>query len=113
MLLRILELRFPTLVARAFADDTAAVSEALATEADSIMRTFQEYGSMSGLHLNLQKTVVIPLADVDPAAWGDRFTAAHPSWTGVQFATWATYLGFAVGPGKADHSWDKANTKLV
>ena len=55
MLLRILELRFPTLVARAFADDTAAVSEALATEADSIMRTFQEYGSMSGLHLNLHK----------------------------------------------------------
>ena len=41
LLLRILELRFPTMLARAFADDTAAVSDAFPTDADAIWPLFK------------------------------------------------------------------------
>ena len=86
LLLRILERRFPRLLTRAFADDTAAVSDAFPSDADAIMDIFHTYGEMSGLRLNLDKTVVIPLTLEDPAAWGERFLRTHPAWTGVRFA---------------------------
>ena len=41
---------------------------------------------MSGLRLNLGKTLVIPLTLDDPVAWGDRFVQQHPTWAGVGFA---------------------------
>ena len=41
---------------------------------------------MSGLRLNLSKTIVIPLTLDDPSDWGDQFVRDHPTWAGVQFA---------------------------
>ena len=86
LLLRILARRLPQLLTRAFADDTAAVSDAFPSDADAIMDIFHTYGEMSGLRLNLAKTIVIPLTLEDPAAWGERFLLTHPAWTGVRFA---------------------------
>jgi len=36
----------------------------------------------------------------------------HLPWGDACFTTWALYLGFAIGPGKADHSWDRAIASL-
>ena len=112
LLLRILSKRFPTLVARAFADDTAAVSADIFGNAAELLDVFRRYAAMSGLHLNLRKTVFIPLASEALEPWGERFLREHPAWQGVQINDRGTYLGFAVGPGQAGHSWDKASGKL-
>ena len=67
---------------------------------------------MSGLHLNLAKTTVIPLDTVDLEAWRAQLLATAPAWQGVQICSWGTYLGFAVGPGKKDRSWRKGADRL-
>ena len=83
LLLRALALRFPTLTARAFADDTAVVASSFTEHADALLDTFRRYAAMSGLHLNLRKTVVIPLVPEALDQWGDRFLREHPAWQGV------------------------------
>ena len=78
LLLRILSKRFPTLVARAFADDTAAVSADIFSDAAALLDVFRRYAAMSGLELNMRKTVIIPLVPEAPDRWGARFLAAFP-----------------------------------
>ena len=68
---------------------------------------------MSGLALNLRKTVIIPLCTADPARWGERFLLSFPQWSGVQFASYGIYLGYAIGPAKGAFSWEKAEGKLL
>ena len=68
---------------------------------------------MSGLALNLRKTVIIPLCTADPASWGERFLLSFPQWSGVQFASYGIYLGYAIGPAKGAFSWEKAEGKLL
>ena len=55
ILLRYLNHHVPGMGLRAFADDTAAVHPEFKTEAETIMKIFQEYAGMSNLHLNLKK----------------------------------------------------------
>ena len=83
LLLRILQKRFPDLVARAFADDTAAVSPDISSHAADLLHVFQRYEAMSGLGLNLRKTVIIPLVPEAPDSWGERFLTSFPQWSGV------------------------------
>ena len=73
LLLRILAKRFPALVARAFADDTATVSADITSDAPALLEVFRQYEAMSGLALNLRKTVIIPLTLEAPDRWGARF----------------------------------------
>ena len=61
VLLQTLKLRLPTSTSKAFADDIGAVTTDFpATQAIS-ERTFAEFAEMSGLELNIKKTVCIPL----------------------------------------------------
>ena len=113
ILLRLLAKRFPAMLARAFADDTAAVTADLSGDADALLDIFDSYARMSGLCLNLRKTVIIPLTTRQVDDWAAEFLRDHPKWAGVQIASWGTYLGFAVGPGKGTHSWEKPCSKLV
>ena len=83
LLLRILSKRFPTLVARAFADDTAAVSADIFSDAAALLDVFRRYAAMSGLELNMRKTVIIPLVPEAPDSWGERFLTSFPQWSGV------------------------------
>eukprot|EP00972_Heterocapsa_arctica_P043452 6415435-Heterocapsa_arctica.AAC.1 len=46
---------------RAFADDTAMVIPHFHKVADGVLATFRDYAVMSGLKLNVSKTVIIPL----------------------------------------------------
>ena len=83
LLLRLLAKRFPDLVARAFADDTAAVSPDISSHAANLLDVFRRYEAMSGLALNMRKTVIIPLVPEAPASWGERFLISFPQWSGV------------------------------
>ena len=111
LLLRRLTRLFPDATFRAFADDIGAVFKNIVGDARMIMEVFKQFGAASGLDLNFPKTVVIPLWDeLEPNA-KQEMTAKDSSWSGVEFREVATYLGFVIGPGKGDSSWDKACRK--
>ena len=61
ILLRKLAKDHPDSVIRAFADDTAMVSPDLWRDASAIAAMFNDFGQISGLTLNIPKTVAIPL----------------------------------------------------
>ena len=48
-------------VIRAYADDTAVLVQNLWEDTPTLARIFSDFGNMSNLQLNLNKTVVIPL----------------------------------------------------
>ena len=51
----------PHIRKRAYADDLAAVTHSLSSDSKIILRIIREYGDISGLHLNVHKTVAVPL----------------------------------------------------
>ena len=53
--------RLPTAVVRAYADDTAVLVQDLWKDAPELAKILYDFGSMSNLTLNLQKTIVVPL----------------------------------------------------
>ena len=55
ILLRYLNLHYPDMGLRAFADDTAAVHPQFKQDAEGIMKIFEDCAKMSNLHLNLKK----------------------------------------------------------
>jgi len=66
---------------------------------------FLDFGRVSGLQLNISKTVLVPLyRSVENEV---RTAVSHiaPDWGGVNIAGAAKYLGFYVGPDKSDTSW--------
>jgi hypothetical protein len=112
MFLRRLAKTAPESMVRAFADDTAVVLADLFTEAGPIMEQFKEFAKISGMELNLPKTVVIPL-------WHDPLDTCRkdlqrnlPDWSEVRVDDASTYLGFVVGPGRGMRSWDKPTRKF-
>ena len=76
------------------------------------MTIFREYAKMSNLHLNLKKTVVIPLSTVPLKDWAADFYAQCPSWQGAKIARWGKYLGYAVGPEGRIHNFTSCEEKL-
>ena len=61
ILLRRLGRTVPGITTRAFADDVAAVVRDLAVAAPLLHSVFVDVGRLSGLHLNLPKTFMVPL----------------------------------------------------
>ena len=96
VLLRRLERDLPGDLILAFADDTAAVVHDMIAAIRKLAPIFQEFASISGLTLNLPKTVVIPLTPGDIAAHKANVSSVAPDWAGVVVACCATYLGLAV-----------------
>ena len=79
----------------------------LRTQWAPVQAVFAEFKMVSGLALNLPKTVLIPLGDTDPAIVRRALQQRGDAWAGVKVASWGLYLGFAIGPGKECHSWDR------
>ena len=67
---------------------------------------FSEFYLISGLSLNIPKTVVVPLFPTDLLEFRSLLARAEPEWRGIQVATAAKYLGIFVGPGKGRQSWE-------
>ena len=76
------------------------------------MATFRDYAKMSNLHLNLKKTMVIPLATEPLKNWQDALHTDCPSWKGTKVARWGKYLGYAVGPEGQVHNFTSCEEKL-
>ena len=74
---------------------------------------FREYEYITGLALNVSKTVLVPLSAFDPADLRSRLAALVPLWGALDISPTAKYLGFYVGPGRADKSWNAAATKFL
>ncbi len=101
---------------RAFADDTAVVLENFFSSMPAVAGLFKGYASISGLHLNYSKTVVIPLwmpweKDYDDI--GTMLKDLGDGWDQVLIRKCAKYLGFLVRPGRNDEVWTKPVTKWL
>ena len=113
VLLRRLRRLQPALATRAFADDISAVTPDLFGSAPGLHEIFTEFGQISGLHLNLPKTVLVPLFHGEHAAILHDVLAASPGWGGLRVAGRARYLGYLLGPDRGHSSYDKAFDKVL
>ena len=113
MLLRNLDLQVPSALIRAYADDIAIVLRRCQDNIGTLEHIFYEYGVISGLRLNHGKCVWIPLALKSEEESRQELVDFAPSWSCFAIEGHATYLGFAVGPTRGQHSWDKALQKML
>ena len=100
--------------ARAFADDTAVVVEDFFRSLPGIATTFHEYALISGLWLNLKKTVIVPLWRPQEMHYKEihkSLAVVGYGWEEVPVQDSAKYLGFLVGPGRDAEAWTKATNK--
>ena len=111
VLLRRLNRDFPNCMVRAFADDTAMVLSNFDSQASAAMRLFRQYGSFSGLHLNMPKTVVMPLWSYSSASFMGFLKDTFPEWSRATASSFGKYLGLMVGPGKKPTAWDAPMAK--
>jgi len=112
VLLRILQKRISDGTFKAFADDIGAVFQNWDTDSSTAAAIFKEFAEMSGLELNIQKTVCIPLWDENIEDVQRTFRTAGGLWQNVCVAAEGTYLGFKVGPGSPNKSWEKPLKKF-
>ena len=91
---------------RAFADDLALVAGGGPNIWRAAKRLFDEFARASGLHLNLAKSVVLPLWDWRLDAAKAVWQREVPEWASMRVAHSGTYLGFQVGPLAADATWE-------
>ena len=113
LLLRRLGRTFPNATRRAYADDLALVLREGASAAGQLETLFDEYAAISGLRLNLAKTVWVPLRTGDPVAARTQVMEHAPSWVGMHFAHYAKYLGFYLGPARGEKGWSNACKKFL
>ena len=90
--------RIPDCTLRAYADDTALVHQHVWRVLPELELLFSDFHRVSGLALNIDRTVFVPLSPASLADTRDRLTAAAPLWGSMTIAHCAKYLGFVVGP---------------
>jgi len=92
----------------AFADDLALVVANLDEVAGPIAELFERFAKASGLHLNLNKCVIVPLSAADDAFDVIKASVANnaPAWSSFPTQDVAEYLGFKLGPGSVDVQWN-------
>ena len=112
VLLDKIEKECPETMARAYADDTAIVTNNFQRDAPTLQQIFSEFGRISGLHLNTSKSVIIPLSVEHLDKFRARLAVDVPDWSNMVVARSGTYLGFSVGPEKQDQSWTKPAAKF-
>ena len=113
VLLRKLDRQVPSASIRACADDIAIILRKCQDNISTLEQAFYEYGIISGLKLNHGKCVWIPLTLKSEEESRQELFDFAPSWSCFAIAGHATYLGFAVGPTRGQHSWDKALQKML
>jgi exonuclease III len=95
----------PGVMPRMYADDTAVVVKDMACHLPLLYTIFQDLEAAANLNLNLKKCVLIPLGDRPLEGIPQALASICPRWVEMKPGHYGTYLGFAVGPGKANHSW--------
>ena len=95
----------PNALVRAYADDTAIVSEDLKTEGPILAKIFHEFSQISGLHLNNGKCITIPLGTLDLEGFRQSRDTWIPTWNTMPICGSGKYLGYWIGPDIGDKSW--------
>ena len=107
---QIRRLNLPTTL-RAYADDIAIVTRSIRDTAPMLQTQFAELAKISNLALNIPKTVCIPLWRTNLDRTRQTITTVCPQWNEIQVSDTGKYLGFYVGPGKGELSWQAAGDK--
>jgi hypothetical protein len=68
---------------------------------------------MSGLELNINKTVCIPLWEKGAEELKQTLSRPNEDWKDICISEHGTYLGFCVGPGRCGRAWDKPIAKYL
>lgn len=113
LLLRIQDfLRNDDEIARAFADDTAVVVSDYIVAIPTI-DLLHEYELISGLQLNIDKTIFIPLWPLaSEHGLRNLIREICPRWRDIKIETEGKYLGRIIGPGSQDGGSSKAIWKF-
>ena len=112
MLLRRLLEALPQDALTAYADDMGLVANDIFASAAVFVPIFAEFASISGLRLNVRKTISVPLGDASLSDFKAALEARAPGWGAAPVRLWADYLGFVLGPEAGDHIWEKAFAKV-
>ena len=113
VLLDAIENRCPGILTLCYADDTALVINDFWDSAPKLQQLFQEFADISGLHLNRQKCIILPLDEGCLDTIRDRLAATIPDWKDMQVQRHGKYLGFVVGPEKGNKSWHEPTHKFT
>ena len=114
LLRRICRILRPHELLRAYADDIALVLLDYQCSAGAISIIFKEFAEISALHLNIGKTVFIPLWPYQDETHIRRLLREDcPLWRNIHIDCKGKLLGIFVGPGAADCSWDKPLKQFI
>jgi hypothetical protein len=105
-LIRRIRGELPTVAVRMYADDAGLVLHSVSQQAGVLCRIFEQLRRAAQLRLNIPKCIAIPLGKLDEVSMGPLLAVSAPPWSGVQVANAGKYLGFVIGPGAGDSSWD-------
>ena len=72
------------MVVRAYADDTAVITNDIHRDGPIIANNFDELEALSGLRLNIDKTVLIPLFMADRNELRQQLQKTIQGWTGLR-----------------------------
>ena len=98
---------------RAYADDIALVIKDYNQSAGIISQIFDEFGEISGLRLNIKKTLFIPLWPLQSKeALQALLREECPRWKDIGIDNKGKLLGIVIGPGADDHAWTKPLRKF-
>ena len=112
VLLRRLERLYPDEIIRAYTDDTAMIVKDT-RKLGGIAIVFEEYGRISGLKLNIRKTVIIPLFQIDLKVLKQALAMKIPLWAEADVQDHGMYLGFVIGYFWELTAWKKPTAKYL
>ena len=98
---------------RAYPDDFAIVVRSVSASLPIIRTPYMDLATISNLNLNLPKTICIPLWATSIPIAKATIVAICPGWSQNEVSSTGKYLGFYVGPGKADKAWQAASHKML
>jgi hypothetical protein len=106
--LRRLQQLLPGDFCRAYADDIGLVCKDVFASAQLFVPALEKFAAISGLALNLGKTVFVPLGDDTLDSFRQELELRFAGWGAAGVRWWADYLGFTLGPESQGRSWRKA-----
>ena len=100
-------------IVRGYADDTALVVEDYIKDLPYLSLLFEDFRRISGLELNVKKTVFIPLWQYSTSEQVRKLVREYcPLWSDFIISGVGRYLGFMVGPKAGTSSWSHVLAKF-
>ena len=83
------------------------------TEAPILEQVFLDYSLSTGLHLNMQKSIWVPLEAITTTQAKAAAATTLQSWHQMAFSFKAKHLGSWLGPEAGQDFWKKPSAKLL